>query len=42
MQVFVRYCTNAGYRVIVFNHLGALEQELTAHRIFTYGECDIV
>ena len=38
MRGFTAYVTKAGYRVIVYNHLGALKAEkLTGHRIFTYG-----
>jgi len=39
MKAFARYCTGCGYRVIIFNHLGARNDEvLTGSRIFTYGE----
>ena len=40
---FVAYCTGAGFRVVVINHLGALKSEkLTGHRIFTYGKTNVI
>lgn len=38
IRTFVQYAQDAGFRVIVLNHLGALtDVPLTSPRIFTYG-----
>ena len=35
---FTHYAKQNGYRVVVFNHVGALQdEELTGSRMFTYG-----
>lgn len=35
---FTHYAKQNGYRVVVFNHVGALQDEqLTGDRMFTYG-----
>ncbi|XP_013395951.1 monoacylglycerol lipase ABHD2 isoform X1 [Lingula anatina] len=41
IRTFVDYAQNAGYRVGVLNHLGAIQTiKLTSPRIFTYGGTD--
>ncbi len=42
IRSFTAHCLEIGFRVVVFNHLGALKSEkLTGHRIFTYGTLSI-
>ena len=39
VRAFSSHAVDSGFRVVVFNHLGALKTErITGNRIFSYGE----